>query len=54
MTKEQKYIGGAFLTGIVYRLLTVLLSNNTGDTGFSMTFYQNIFSHPETVTFYFN
>ena len=42
------------MTGIVYRLLTVLLSNNTGYTGFSMTFYQNIFSHPETVTFYFN
>lgn len=54
MTKKQKYIGGAFLIGILYRLLMGLQGIDTTDMGFCMTFYQNIFSHPETMTFHFN
>ena len=54
MTKEKKYITGAFLIGIVYRLLMGLQGIDSIDMGFCMTFYQNIFSHPEAMTFYFN
>ncbi|MBQ8487346.1 MAG: glycosyltransferase family 39 protein [Prevotella sp.] len=54
MTKEHLYIGGAFLVGITYRLLMGLQGIDHGDLGFCMTFYQNIFTHPEAMTFYFN
>ena len=54
MTKEQKYIGGAFLIGIVYRLLMSVQGIDITDMGFCMTFYQNIFTHPDAITFYFN
>lgn len=54
MTKEQKYIGGAFLIGILYRLLMGLQGVDAADMGFRMTFYQNIFTHPEAVPNYFN
>ena len=54
MTQEQKYIGGAFLVGIVYRLLMGLQGIDSTDIGFCMTFYQNIFTHPDVMPFYFN
>ena len=54
MTKEKKYITGAFIIGILYRLLMGLQGIDSIDMGFCMTFYQNIFSHPEAMTFYFN
>lgn len=54
MRKEQRYIGGAFLIGIVYRLLMSVQGIDTTDMGFCMTFYQNIFTHPGAMTFYFN
>ena len=54
MTKERKYVGGAFLIGIVYRLLMSLQGIDSADLGFCMTFYQNFFRHPEAITFYFN
>ena len=54
MTKEQKYIGGAFLLGITYRLLMSLQGIDNVDMGFCMTFYQNIFTHPDAMPFYFN
>ena len=54
MTKEVKYIGGAFLIGIIYRLLMGLQGIELTDFGFFMTFYQNIFTHPDAMPFYFN
>ena len=54
MIKNQKYIGVAFLIGIVYRLLMGLQGIDNVDTGFCMTFYQNFFTHPESMPFYFN
>jgi hypothetical protein len=54
MTKEKKYIAAAFLIGIIYRLLMSLQGIDSIDMGFCMTFYQNIFNHPEAMTFYFN
>lgn len=54
MTEEQKYIGGAFLIGIAYRLLMGLQGIDNVDMGFCMTFYQNIFTHPDAMPFYFN
>lgn len=54
MTKQQKYIGGAFLIGITYRLLMGLQGIDSVDMGFCMTFYQNIFTHPDAMPFYFN
>ena len=54
MTQEQKYIGGAFLIGIIYRLLMGLQGIDSADIGFRMTFYQNIFTHPDAMHFYFN
>lgn len=44
----------AFLVGIGIRLLMGLQGFDYVDMGFCMTFYQNIFSHPEAMPFYFN
>ena len=54
MTKGQYYIGGAFLIGITYRLLMGLQGIDSTDVGFCMTFYQNIFTHPDALPNYFN
>ena len=44
----------AFLTGFLYRVLIGLQGIDHIDSGFSNTWFQNIFTHPETMTFYFN
>ncbi len=54
MTKHRIHIATAFLVGILYRLLMSLQGIDSVDMGFCMTFYQNIFTHPDTMTFYFN
>lgn len=54
MSKEKIYIAGAFLIGIAYRLLMGLQGIDSTDMGFCMTFYQNVFTHPEAMPFYFN
>lgn len=53
-TKKSKYVALAFLTGFLYRMLLSLQGIDHIDLGFSSTFYQNIFAHPEPMTFYFN
>ena len=54
MNKRDSYICGAFLAGFLYRALISLQGIDHIDSGFSNTFFQNIFAHPETMTFYFN
>ena len=54
MTKGKYYIGSAFLIGITYRLLMGLQGIDSTDVGFCMTFYQNIFTHPDALPNYFN
>lgn len=54
MTKENKYILGAILVGMTYRLLMGMQGIDSSGTGFCMTFYQNIFTHPEAMPYYFN
>ena len=54
MKRKTRYAIAAFAVGIVYRLLMGLQGIDTTDMGFCMTFYQNIFTHPEGLTFYFN
>ena len=54
MNKKKKYAVAAFAVGISYRLLMGVQGIDTTDMGFCMTFYQNIFTHPEALTFYFN
>lgn len=52
--RGNKYIAFAFITGIAYRLLAGLQGIDTIDMGFCNTFFQNIFSHPDAMVFYFN
>lgn len=52
--KNSKYIAIALLAGFCYRILLSLQGIDHTDLGFSNTFYQNIFSHPEAVTLHFN
>lgn len=52
--KGNRYIALAFITGIAYRLLAGLQGIDTIDMGFCNTFYQNIFSRPDAMVFYFN
>ena len=52
--KNNKYIALALLAGFLYRMLLSLQGIDHTDLGFSNTFYQNIFSHPEAVTLHFN
>jgi hypothetical protein len=54
MRREKKYIVVAFVVGIVYRLLMSVQGIDTVDMGYCMTFYQNIFSHPDALPYYFN
>ena len=54
MKKEKKYVVVAFLIGVVYRLLMGLQGIDTVDMGYCMTFYQNFFSHPDALPYYFN
>lgn len=54
MTQEQKYIGSAFLVGIIYRLLMGMQGIGPTDTAACMTLYQNIFTHPNVMSDYFN
>lgn len=49
-----KYVALALLVGFLYRVLLSLQGIDHIDQGFSNTFYQNIFTHPGTMTFYFN
>ncbi len=53
-TKRGRYIAVALLIGFLYRLLISLQGIDHTDLGESNTFYQNIFTHPESMTFYFN
>ena len=53
-TNSRHIISCTFAVGIVYRLLMSLQGIDHTDMGFCMTFYQNIFRHPEAMTFYFN
>ena len=52
--KNSLYISLALLIGFLYRMLLSLQGIDHADMGFSNTFYQNIFSHPEAVTLHFN
>lgn len=52
--KNGKYITLALLVGFTYRILLSLQGIDHTDLGFSNTFYQNIFTHPEAVTLHFN
>lgn len=54
MTRQRIYIVTAFTIGIAYRLLMGLQGIDSIDMGFCMTFYQNIFTHPDAMPFYFN
>ncbi len=54
MAKKNKYITIALLVGFLYRLLLGLQGIDHTDLGDVNTFYQNIFTHPEAVTPYFN
>ena len=54
ITAQRHFILYAFLIGIGIRLLMGLQGFDTVDMGFCMTFYQNIFWHPESMPFYFN
>ena len=45
-------ISFAFVIGVAYRLLMGVQGIDITDMGFCMTFYQNIFSHPDAMTFY--
>lgn len=54
MAKGRYYIAGAFFIGIAYRLLMGLQGIDTTNVGFCMTFYQNIFTHPDAMPNYFN
>ena len=54
MNRRNTCIAVAFLIGFLYRVLISLQGIDHIDSGFSNTFFQNIFTHPETMTFYFN
>ena len=54
MKSGKIIIAATFLVGMAYRLLMGMQGIDSIDMGFCMTFYQNIFSHPEAMTFYFN
>ena len=54
MTRHSLCVGLAFLGGFVYRLILGLQGFDAIDMGFSMTFYQNFFQHPDAIPFYFN
>lgn len=54
MDRRNTCIICAFLIGFLYRILISLQGIDHIDSGFSNTFFQNIFTHPETMTFYFN
>ncbi len=54
LMRKDKYIALAFLTGFIYRILISLQGIDHSDVGFSNTFFQSIFSHPEAMTFSFN
>ncbi len=54
MTRHSLCVGLAFMGGIVYRLMVGLQGFDAIDMGFSMTFYQNFFQHPDAIPFYFN
>lgn len=54
MTKNSKYIFLTLLAGFLYRLLISLQGIDHVDLGYSNTFYQNIFTHPEAMPYSFN
>lgn len=51
---KKKYIALALLTGFLYRILISLQGFDHTDVGFSSTFYQNIFTHPEVMPYNYN
>ena len=53
-TKRNQYIAITLLAGFFYRLLISLQGIDHTDLGFSNTFYQNIFTHPDAMPYYFN
>ena len=53
MNKKERYVLAAFLIGIVYRLLVSFQGIDIIDMGFCMTFYQHIFTEPQSMSFYF-
>ena len=54
MKKNSKYILLTLLAGFLYRLLISLQGIDHVDLGYSNTFYQNIFTHPEALPYSFN
>ena len=53
-TINTKYILLTLLAGFIYRLLISLQGIDHVDLGYSNTFYQNIFTHPEALPYSFN
>lgn len=51
---RKTYVIGVFIVGIFYRLLMGLQGFDAIDMGHCMTFYQNIFTRPDAMPFYFN
>lgn len=51
---KRKYIITAFLAGFLYRLLIGVQGIDNIDSGFSNTFFQNIFDCPEAMPYHFN
>ena len=51
---ERKYIITAFLVGFLYRLLIGVQGIDSVDSGFSNTFFQNIFYYPEAMPYNYN
>ena len=49
MKKNNKYILLTLLAGFLYRLLISAQGIDHLDLGYSNTFYQNIFTHPEAL-----
>lgn len=54
MKKNNKYILLTLLAGFLYRLLISAQGIDHLDLGYSNTFYQNIFTHPEALPYSFN
>lgn len=54
LARRRTSVIAAFALGIAYRLLMGLQGFDTIDMGYCMTFYQNIFTHPDALLFQFN
>ena len=54
LSKQNLYVPFAFLLGLLLRFIMGLQGVDEHDTGYCMTYYQNFFSNPDTMTFYHN